>query len=382
VKYENLVSLKFAKERIKNQYRKRHLNPHPICLVSFHGVGKSSGIAQAAAELSEELGKKVECRVVNLACLEGPDLIGLPIRENGETTYLKPDFLPVEGDGTSGILLLDELNRAEKSIIGVLYTLLIDRTVGPHKFSSQWIFCTAMNPSESNEGATYDVMELDQALISRFKTYGISKDVDGLLDYFFDKYGASDPVYQAIVADNDLVSFTGGEGSPRDWEQLSIGLTVEGGADKLSNSELRSIAAADIGTALAASFCSFIKLRSYVSSQDVLFKKWNQIEASLAKMREDTRFDVETSLMRGTCDLYLRTDKKVNLETFVKFLESLRAEKAVVSFQMLINKFQSSRDLEVDKKVSALIDYAKKHKSKIIKWAKDIKVQSEESKAA
>ena len=48
----------------------------------------------------------------HLSLLEPPDLVGLPIIEEGRTRYALPRFLPRVGQG---ILMLEELNRAERS---------------------------------------------------------------------------------------------------------------------------------------------------------------------------------------------------------------------------------------------------------------------------
>src|SRR5271168_5269923 len=69
------------------------------------GVGKSEIVRRVAQSLA------IETVVLDLSLLEPPDLVGLPIVRDGRTEYALPHVLP---KGGSGILLLEELNRAER----------------------------------------------------------------------------------------------------------------------------------------------------------------------------------------------------------------------------------------------------------------------------
>ena len=69
------------------------------------GVGKSEIVRHVAQALA------IETIVLDLSLLEPPDLVGLPVVRDGRTEYALPHVLPKEG---AGILLLEELNRAER----------------------------------------------------------------------------------------------------------------------------------------------------------------------------------------------------------------------------------------------------------------------------
>src|SRR4051794_19529787 len=71
------------------------------------GVGKSEIVRRVAGALG------IETTVLDLSLLEPPDLVGLPIVKDGRTEYALPHVLPRDG---AGILLLEELNRAERYI--------------------------------------------------------------------------------------------------------------------------------------------------------------------------------------------------------------------------------------------------------------------------
>jgi hypothetical protein len=119
------------------------------------GIGKS----EIVRSVTERLG--IQLRVLDLSLLEPPDLAGLPVIENGRTTYALPHILPVDG---CGILMLEELNRAERYIQQPALQLLTARTLHEYVLPPGWVCFAAINP----EGSEYQVTSLDRALRARF----------------------------------------------------------------------------------------------------------------------------------------------------------------------------------------------------------------------
>src|SRR4051812_2844762 len=76
-----------------------------VLLEGMTGIGKS----EVVRATTEKLG--IGLVSLDLSLLEPPDLIGLPTMATGRTVYAPPRILPLEG---AGILLLEELNRAER----------------------------------------------------------------------------------------------------------------------------------------------------------------------------------------------------------------------------------------------------------------------------
>ncbi len=93
------------------------------------GVGKSEIIRRVA----EQLG--IETTVLDLSLLEPPDLVGLPIVRDGRTEYALPHVLPRDG---AGILLLEELNRAERYIQQPALQLLSARRLHEYELPAGW----------------------------------------------------------------------------------------------------------------------------------------------------------------------------------------------------------------------------------------------------
>ncbi len=127
----------------------------PVLLEGPTGIGKSELIAS----VSKRLG--IQHVVLDLSLLEPPDLVGLPIIEEGRTRYALPRFLPREGQG---ILMLEELNRAERYIQQPALQLLTARMLHEYVLPEGWACFAAINP----ETGDYQVTPLDAALRARF----------------------------------------------------------------------------------------------------------------------------------------------------------------------------------------------------------------------
>jgi len=127
------------------------------------GVGKSEIIRRVA----EQLG--IETTVLDLSLLEPPDLVGLPIVKEGRTEYALPHVLPRDG---AGILLLEELNRAERYIQQPALQLLSARRLHEYELPAGWVCVATINP----QTADYHVTALDKALRARFLQVSVRAD--------------------------------------------------------------------------------------------------------------------------------------------------------------------------------------------------------------
>lgn len=127
----------------------------PVLLEGQTGIGKSELVAQVAKKLG------IAHTVLDLSLLEPPDLVGLPVIEAGTTRYATPRFLPRDG---AGILMLEELNRAERYIQQPALQLLTARALHEYVLPEGWACFAAINP----ENGDYQVTPLDPALRARF----------------------------------------------------------------------------------------------------------------------------------------------------------------------------------------------------------------------
>jgi hypothetical protein len=127
----------------------------PVLISGPTGVGKSEIVRRVAQNLG------IQVTVLDLSLLEPPDLVGLPVVVDGRTQYALPSILPREG---AGILLLEELNRAERYIQQPALQLLSARRLHEYELPEGWLCVATVNP----QTAEYHVTALDKALRARF----------------------------------------------------------------------------------------------------------------------------------------------------------------------------------------------------------------------
>lgn len=154
----------------------------PVLLEGPTGIGKSELIGHVAKKLG------IQHVVLDLSLLEPPDLVGLPIIEDGRTRYALPRFLPSSG---AGILMLEELNRAERYIQQPALQLLTARTLHEYVLPEGWACFAAINP----ETGDYQVTPLDAALRARFLQVPVRADRAAWL-----AWAGSHGVHPAVMA--------------------------------------------------------------------------------------------------------------------------------------------------------------------------------------
>ncbi|HRI52507.1 MAG TPA: AAA family ATPase [Pseudomonadota bacterium] len=167
------------------------------------GIGKSE-IVRAA---TERLG--IGLAVLDLSLLEPPDLVGLPIIEQGRTRYALPSILPQDG---AGILLLEELNRAERYIQQPALQLLTARTLHEYRLPEGWVCFAAVNPQDGD----YQVTALDPALRARFLQLRVRADRPSWLSWAL--LAGVHPAVIAVAQAHDRVL---DDVSPRTWVYVS-----------------------------------------------------------------------------------------------------------------------------------------------------------------
>lgn len=130
--------------------------PIPICIWGTHGIGKTALVEQLAAERGWKLAYAAPAQFEEMG-----DLHGLPVQDGDVTRFLPPDWVPTE-EGP-GILLLDDLNRADDRILRGLMQLLQRSEMVSWKLPAGWQIVATANP----EGGDYSVTPMDDAMVTR-----------------------------------------------------------------------------------------------------------------------------------------------------------------------------------------------------------------------
>lgn len=291
-----------------NVCRKANITPF---IWGVHGIGKSSAVNQFAKQ--NRMGF-VDCRCSQM---EGVDIRGLVVEDNGRTSYLVPRELPV-GDMTyhevmlelakvldienpsddvetieqqicdalkdadnktiikynqryyelqprleNGILFLDELNRAQDDVLQAVFQLVLDRAVGSYVLPPGWSVVVAGNYMEGYVVNGFD----DPAFLDRFCHIKLSPGeatANEWASWMVNEYGddAEKVIQFALQNMKHLDGEPKGElgfqitPSRRSWSAVTRVLAAcrELQVDEIVKLEVIS---GLIGTDLAISFCNF-----------------------------------------------------------------------------------------------------------------------------
>lgn len=235
-------------------------------LVGHFGVGKTDLVR----EIANETGRKLI--ILILSQMEPGDLIGLPARGEDKTVFLKPDWWPEDG---KTILLLDEINRAHRSIRNAIMQLLVDRRIHNHVLPKGTWIIAAMNPPDDE----YDQAELitDPAFISRFFILEVNPDPKEWIEWA-KKMKVHESVksfiseYPEFLASERNVSIRADlKPSPRSWYKLGRVLALLG--EKEIEKYGYTLAAGIVGPEAAKTFYdSFLKTSKVPSVEKLLFE--------------------------------------------------------------------------------------------------------------
>ncbi len=133
----------------------------PVCIWGHHGIGKT--------QLVEEMAKAKGYKWAYIAPAqfeEMGDLIGMPrISDQSEgesaTEFVAPAWVPRE-EGP-GILLIDDVNRADDRILRGIMQLMLNFELVSWKLPAKWQVVLTANP----DGGDYSVTPMDAAMLTR-----------------------------------------------------------------------------------------------------------------------------------------------------------------------------------------------------------------------
>lgn len=167
--------------------------PVTVAIMGPSGIGKSA--------LEKQLAKKHGIGFIDLrlASQEPGDLIGNPYRDGDRTKWAKPIWWPE--DGTTGILCLEEINRAPNDVRQCVFQLIWDRQLHTHILPAGWTIVLAMNPPNGE----YQVETLDKAMIRRCVAISVEPNVDVWLDWAMNEGGVPRDIVGFIGTHKDML---------------------------------------------------------------------------------------------------------------------------------------------------------------------------------
>jgi MoxR-like ATPase len=224
--------------------------PTPVCIWGKHGIGKT--------QLVKEVAQQAGCPLVMITPAqfeEMGDLIGMPALEeqNGRTvTRLQPPaWVPVQ-EGP-GILLIDDVNRADDRILRGIMQLLQDYALVSWQLPRRWQIILTANP----DGGDYSVTPMDHAILTRMQHITMEWDAESWV-----KWAGEAAIdirgIQFVKAHPDLA--IGERTTPRSL--VHFFRQLEGMDDLEENwSLVRMLSEANLDSETATAFLSFARLQ-------------------------------------------------------------------------------------------------------------------------
>ena len=137
---------------------------NPIILRSNYGAGKSLMLRQAASE------QGIGFFDIRLSQLDFHHIYGEKTFDptSGIITTLKPHWWPRDPN-SSGILFFDELNRASKEVLRVVYQVCLHRRLDGERLPDGWRVVAGVSPIDNYEIVEFDyVALLDRSYVIDF----------------------------------------------------------------------------------------------------------------------------------------------------------------------------------------------------------------------
>ena len=187
----------------------RH-KPTPICIWGSHGIGKTALIKSIAERLGAQF-----CLIAPAQFEEMGDLIGMPhlieATEGKKTVLAPPEWVPkTKGPG---ILLIDDVNRADDRILRGIMQLLEDYQLVSWSLPDGWQILLTANPDKGD----YSVTPLDQAMLTRMYHFTMKFDVEAWTEWAMDN-DIDDRGIQFVWQHPELIS--GNRTTPRTLVQF------------------------------------------------------------------------------------------------------------------------------------------------------------------
>lgn len=300
------------------------------------GLGKSF-ICQQWVKEQQKLDPSFGFIDLRIAYLEAPDMIGFPketVDENGRsrTSTNLPSFWPTSG---RGLLLLEEPNRGNQSVMNCLMQLLTDRKLHDYVLPDGWVIAGCINPENGN----YDVNTMDTALLNRFIPYEITFDFKAFLDYA--KNSNMHPNVITFISSNawtyqksDAISATGKYIAPRTWSQVSsaeYAMTEMKASQNEHFDAVNSILGYDIGKA----YHSFTFDQAPVLAKDL---KENSEKALIKLKSQVERNSYKGDLIAATVSSIVDAMPNFPFDVMLEVMKIIPADQAVTLIEQHIMK--------------------------------------------
>lgn len=304
------------------------------------GIGKSESPKQWAEE------RGYFFRYLNLGTMEIGDLLGLAdfeVDSKGNkvsTKFMMPDwakqaieFATANPDKYS-IIMLDELNRANKSTLQGIFPLVLEKRIHTTQFPSNVYVFAAGNPN-TDEYTVNDIS--DKALLSRFSHVKLNPSTSEWKDHAR-KQGYDENILSFIQEQPSLLQ---ADGQEHNLEDIKPNRRAYAMLDRLLKVEtppdiFQELCFGLIGHAAGMAFIEHRKNAEKPVEGEQVIKHYSKVNDKVEKFSDAK--DGRTDLINSTCDnvlAYLKkrdeADEKLTKteeKNLMKFLKTIPAENA------------------------------------------------------
>jgi hypothetical protein len=299
---------------VNENAEKKGLCRTAISIWGKHGIGKTQIVEEIARENNYEL-----IYIAPAQFEEMGDLIGMPKiigeDQSASTSFIPPSWVP-KNEGP-GILLLDDINRADDRILRGIMQLLQHHELVSWKLPPKWhIVCTA-NP----DGGDYSVTPMDFAMLTRMMHITFTFDVAAWA-VWAEKNSIDSRGIQFVLSYPELL--TGERTTPRTLVQFFEAISIIENLEKelplvkqLASSCLDEEVAYLFLTFVKDELCSIVEPCTIINASDFNKDVYELLSKEIAK--DETRIDI-LNITTTRLINYIRQKKVTD-----KHLENIRA---------------------------------------------------------
>jgi GTPase SAR1 family protein len=297
-----------------------------ILLRGDHGIGKSSLVRQLTRKIKEKEGRK-DYPVIDrrLSQLTQGDIIGLPKLDEDRTRYMPPDWYKTACERPV-VLFLDELNRAEVEVMQAAFQIVLDRELNGHRLHPETRVYSAVNT-----GASYNVNQMDPALLDRFFVIDVNFTIDEWIKWAKTEGSLTPEVIDFIIRNPAWLTtpkkFNPGSvvPSPRSWEFADKNirsLIVEGRQKNVYDMpKIRRRMAGYLGIDASMAFVEDLSAQFRFSGEDIM-ERYAQIRDLIKRDRVDVMVSAVEKVETYCAGLTtVNENQAANLKLFIWDLE-------------------------------------------------------------
>ena len=145
--------------------------PTPVCIWGLHGIGKTELVRDLAQQLGYDFVYIAPAQFEEMGDLVGMPKIAVDSVKGEVTRFVAPEWVPKKQG--PGILLLDDVNRADDRILRGIMQLLQNYAVVSWSLPAHWLIVLTANPDNGD----YSVTTLDDAMLTRMLHVTLEFDV-------------------------------------------------------------------------------------------------------------------------------------------------------------------------------------------------------------